>query len=71
MLTGGVFCFLQLHHKSCVAVGVLHLMLKREFPFKCLQSEHPLGGFRQESGIWQDCYFATRGKVEFSGVRCC
>ena len=31
-LPGGVFCFLQLYHKSCVAVGVLHVMFKREFP---------------------------------------
>ena len=31
-LPGGVFCFLQLHHKSCVALGVLHVMFKREFP---------------------------------------
>lgn len=35
--------------------------------FQCQQSEHPLGGFMQESGIRQDCYFALRGKVEFSG----
>ncbi|KAH0891787.1 hypothetical protein HID58_054216 [Brassica napus] len=26
------FCFLQIYHKSCVAVGVLHVMFKREFP---------------------------------------
>ncbi|KAL0700075.1 hypothetical protein Bca4012_056197 [Brassica carinata] len=32
-LTGGIFCFLRLHHESCFAVGVLHVMLKRGFAF--------------------------------------
>lgn len=33
VLTGGVLCFRQLHHKSCFAVAVLHVMLKRWFAF--------------------------------------
>lgn len=31
--------------------------------FQCLQYEHPLGGFMQESGIRQNRYFASWGKV--------